>query len=80
MTTFNKQDVDNILRQIGQPNSTHTEMSTMDTSADIYQEIAIMLQTHRGGIGTGLEKLQLLSSGKIVPEEFSNIFIGAVLD
>jgi hypothetical protein len=79
---FIKSEANAILKEIKEPALTAAEFKTMQTANEIYSELAKVIQD-RGGAGSAFYKLRrkAYENGVILQKkEFSNVFIGAVLE
>lgn len=68
---------------IDEPALTDFECLSCDREAEIYNEIAKVLQNMRGGVGSAFEKLKAAAESagvEITGKKYSNVFIGAVVE
>ena len=78
---FTRMDADNILNEINEANLTDAEFASVDTSKEIYNELAKVLHS-RGGVSDAFERLRILAAQNgiaISNIPFNEVFIGAVL-
>ncbi|MDR3243815.1 MAG: hypothetical protein LBT79_03605 [Elusimicrobiota bacterium] len=80
---FTREQADIIFNNIKEPMLTDAEFAAMDASREMYREVSKVIQNLRGGVGSAYAKLVIDAkiNGVILDKkEYSNIFIGAVLE
>ncbi|MDR0485698.1 MAG: hypothetical protein LBH29_03110 [Elusimicrobiota bacterium] len=72
-----------LVSNIREPALTDAEFAVIDTSKEIYGELSKILQNQRGGVGSAYQKLKAdakINGIDLDKKEYSNVYLGAVLD
>ncbi|MDR3112930.1 MAG: hypothetical protein LBU09_00960 [Endomicrobium sp.] len=80
---FTRSQANDILAKIKEPALTAREWETMETTNEIYSELSKVIQNLRGGAGAAFYKLRRAAYENgitLEKKEWSNVFIGAVIE
>jgi hypothetical protein len=80
---WTRDTADTVLSNINEPALTDVEFSSMDVTAEIYGELSKVIQNYRGGAGAAYEKLAAdakINGVLLIKKQYSNVFIGEVLE